>query len=50
MRGGDIIFEGSALREDADYYGRWTKEDSKKLLRAAGDFLRQADNIISEKR
>ena len=34
------------LREDADYYNRWSEEGCKKLLKAAEKFLEKAASII----
>jgi uncharacterized protein (UPF0332 family) len=42
----DALKKAKMLREDADYYGRWTQEDSEKLLNAAQEFLKTAQKII----
>ncbi len=34
------------LREEADYYGRWTKEDCQRLLNEAENFIIKAEEII----
>ena len=43
----EALKKAKMLREDADYYGRWTQEDSGKLLNAAEEFLKTARKIIS---
>lgn len=42
--------EAKSLREDADYYGRWSKKSCKKLLDAAHQFLDQAKIVVTERR
>jgi len=34
------------LREDADYYNRWSEKGCKKLLKVAEEFLEQAKSIV----
>jgi uncharacterized protein (UPF0332 family) len=40
--------EAKNLREDADYYNRWTRAGCEKLLIAAGLFLKGAGEIVSQ--
>lgn len=40
------VQEAKNLREDADYYNRWSKEGCNRLLKLAEDFLNQAASII----
>ncbi len=37
------------LREEADYYNRWSEAGCQKLLEAAGAFLEKASQITSKK-
>jgi uncharacterized protein (UPF0332 family) len=41
--------EAKGLREDADYYSRWSKESSGSLLKSAEEFLAAAKEIIGNK-
>ena len=41
--------EAKNLREDADYYSRWTKSGCEKLLKMARDFLKRAVEIVISK-
>ena len=34
------------LREDADYYNRWSEKGCEKLLKAAEEFLKKATSIV----
>jgi uncharacterized protein (UPF0332 family) len=43
----EALKEAKNLREDADYYDRWSEEGCRKLLGAAEDFLDQAGKILS---
>lgn len=38
--------EAKNLREDADYYNRWSQDGCSRLLKLAEDFLNQAKSII----
>lgn len=38
--------EAKALREDADYYNRWSRQGCEKLLKLAEEFLDKAKGII----
>lgn len=38
--------EAKNLREDADYYGRWSQTGCEKLLKIAKEFISQAEIII----
>ncbi len=40
--------EAKNLREDADYYNRWSKQGCEKLLKLAEDFLDKAAAIIKK--
>jgi uncharacterized protein (UPF0332 family) len=39
--------EAKILREDADYYGRWTKTGSEKLSKTARHFLERAKRLVA---
>jgi len=39
--------EAKNLREDADYYNRWSKQGCKKLLRLGEELLEKAKEIIN---
>lgn len=41
----EALQRAKMLREEADYYGRWTKEDSEKLLNEAEKFLIKAKEV-----
>lgn len=38
--------EAKSLREDADYYNRWSKQGCEKLLKLAEELLHRAEEII----
>jgi uncharacterized protein (UPF0332 family) len=38
----EALGKGKRLREDADYYDRWSEEGASFTLKAAGDFLKKA--------
>ena len=38
--------EAKSLREDADYYNRWSKQGCERLLKLAEEFLDKAKLII----
>ena len=40
--------EAKNLREDADYYSRWSKQGCEKLLKLAEEFLAQAQVVIKK--
>jgi uncharacterized protein (UPF0332 family) len=42
----DVFQQAKSLREDADYYNRWSEEGCRKLLKAAEEFLKKAISII----
>lgn len=44
----EALKKAKMLREEADYYGRWAKENCQKLLSVAEDFLNKARQIVSE--
>jgi len=39
---------GKRLREDADYYDRWSEEGASFALKAAGDFLKKAQELTKD--
>ena len=39
--------EAKILREDADYYHRWSKQGCEKLVKIAEEFLTKAKEIVS---
>jgi len=41
--------EAKNLREDADYYSRWTRSGCEKLLQVARLFLKHASEIVMRK-
>lgn len=43
----EALKKAKNLREEADYYNRWSKESCEDLLNAAQDFLNKANQIIS---
>lgn len=40
--------EAKNLREDADYYNRWTRQGCEKLLNLGDEFLEKAKEIINK--
>jgi len=46
----EALKKAKNLREDADYYDRWSEEGYRKLLSAAEDFLNKANQIISDQK
>jgi uncharacterized protein (UPF0332 family) len=42
----EALNDAKALREDADYYNRWSKEASEKFLKSAREFLDCAKKIV----
>ncbi len=42
----DALQEAKGLRQDADYYGKWSKKGCKKLLKHAADFLASTQKIL----
>lgn len=40
--------EAKNLREDADYYNRWSEQGCEKLLKVAAEFLKKAQDIIGK--
>jgi uncharacterized protein (UPF0332 family) len=44
----DGLKEAKSLREDADYYGRWSKQGCQGLLETAIGFLEQAKKLITK--
>ena len=42
--------EAKSLREEADYYGRWSEKGCHKLLDAAHQFLNQAKKLVDQKK
>jgi len=43
----DGFKEAKGLREDADYYGRWSKKGCQRLLDTAHQFLDQTRKLVS---
>jgi len=41
----EALGKGKRLREDADYYDRWSEEGDSFALKAAGDFLKKAQEL-----
>lgn len=41
----EALGKGKRLREDADYYDRWSEEGASFALKAAGDFLKKAQEL-----
>jgi uncharacterized protein (UPF0332 family) len=41
--------EAKNLREDADYYGRWTKTGCERLIKSARRFLHSSKRILASK-
>ena len=46
---GKALGKGKRLREDADYYDRWSEEGASFALKAAGDFLKKALELTKGK-
>jgi uncharacterized protein (UPF0332 family) len=46
----EALKKAKSLREDADYYDRWSEEGCRKLLSAGEDFLDRAKQIISNQK
>ena len=46
----EALQQAKALREDADYYNRWSETGCRKLLDAATALLEKAKRIIAEKK
>ncbi len=44
----EAIQEAKNLREDADYYNRWSKQGCEKLLKLAEEFLEKIKVIINK--
>jgi len=44
----EALKEAKSLREDADYYNRWSEDGSKRLLASARAFLDRARYILSK--
>ncbi len=42
----EALQEAKNLREDADYYSRWSKVGCEKLLKTAEEFLNTVKNIV----
>ncbi|MDD4358460.1 MAG: HEPN domain-containing protein [Candidatus Pacebacteria bacterium] len=42
----EALFLGKSLRENADYYGDFNKENAEELLRLAKNFLEETKNIL----
>ena len=42
----EALGKGKRLREDADYYDRWSEEGASFALKAAGDFHKKAQELI----
>lgn len=40
--------EAKNLREEADYYNRWSQQGCEKLLKLAEEFLRKAESLIKK--
>ncbi len=45
----EALQRAKCLREEADYYNRWSEAGCQKLLKAAEIFLDKASQIISKK-
>ncbi len=41
----EALTKGKRLREDADYYNRWSEEGSEFVLKSARDFLKMAQEL-----
>jgi uncharacterized protein (UPF0332 family) len=44
----EALGKGKRLREDADYYDRWSQEGAIFALKAAGDFLKKARELTKK--
>jgi len=44
----EALGKGKRLREDADYYDRWSEEGAIFALKAAGDFLKKARELTKD--
>jgi len=44
----EALGKGKRLREDADYYDRWSEEGASFALKAAGDFLKKARELTKD--
>jgi uncharacterized protein (UPF0332 family) len=42
----EALKEAKTLREDADYYNRWSKEAYEKMHKKAQEFLEKAEEIV----
>jgi len=45
----DMLWKGKRLREDADYYDRWSEEGADFALKSAKKFLKITENLIKAK-
>jgi len=41
----ETLMKGKRLREDADYYSRWSEEGAEFTLKAAKDFIKTAQKL-----
>lgn len=46
----EALAKGKRLREDADYYNRWSEEGAAVALKAAKDFVRRAHKLTKKVR
>jgi len=44
----EALGKGKRLREDADYYDRWSEEGASFALKAAEDFLKKAQKLTKD--
>jgi len=44
----EALGKGKRLREDADYYDRWSEEGASFALKAAEDFLKKAQELTKD--
>jgi len=44
----EVLGKGKRLREDADYYDRWSEEGASFALKAAKDFLKKAQELTKD--
>ncbi|MFH1394661.1 MAG: HEPN domain-containing protein [Candidatus Omnitrophota bacterium] len=42
----DMLWKGKRLREDADYYDRWSKEGAEFALKSARKLLKLTENML----
>jgi len=42
--------EAKNLREDADYYDRWSEEGYKRLMNSAKEFIKIGKQILSKEK